>query len=1421
MRRIGIDVGSTTAKVVVLDDKHQTLYSAYKRHNARVYEVLQETIQEVQQALGNEECTVAITGSAGLGLAEKLKFPFVQEVVASAETVRVLYPHVSTLVDIGGEDSKIIFFDKNKRADIRMNGNCAGGTGAFIDQMASLLNVPVEKLNDLAANHKRIFPIASRCGVFAKTDVQNLLSRRVPSSDIVASVFNAVAVQVLNTLARGSDIHPKILFCGGPFSFIPMLRTIFQNRLNIGAQDVIIPANPELLPAIGTALYRTEDELFLTPQDLVALLKNNSTISIGREKREPKLFENEQDFAQWKEQRFTKVDRIAMQDLHNKKLFLGIDSGSTTSKLILCDENGKVALDFYVDNRGNHVDAVQEGLRYFQGQFFQAGVTPIISGSAVTGYGEDLIKAVFDIDFGIVETIAHFRAASFFTPDVSFILDIGGQDMKAMFIDNGTIRDIQINEACSSGCGSFIQTFAQTLGFGLAEFAETACLSDNPCSLGSRCTVFMNSKVKQFLREGATPGDISAGLAYSVMRNCINKVLKISDMSLLGDHIVVQGGTFQNPAVHRAFEQLSGKPILCPDISGHMGAYGAALYARDYVATHQNFESCFGELSKVDDDYLEPKVLEIQCKGCENVCTVNKLTFEKDKIFYTGNKCEKIFSNKGDATRKGISITDITLRLLFDRSTKAVGKSKGSLGIPRVLNMFENFPFWNTLLTQCGFDVQLSDPSTNAMFETGSGTVMSDNICYPAKLVHGHILNLGEKPVDRIFYPTVVYEDHEACSHNAFNCPIVSGYPEVINSSINPEKRFGIPLDKPVINFKDLQMLQKGCWAYLKQFKVRKAVFIKAFEKALQEKRVYRDNLRKRAQEIVAIAQKENRPVIMLSGRPYHTDPQINHRIPEIITALGLDVITADSVPAPEDLKDIQVLTWWTYSNRLYAAAKFVAEHANVEIVQLNSFGCGPDSIAIDEMRTHLRHVNKNLTSVKIDDIASPGSVKLRIRTLVESLKIRGDQFNDRNDRIKLPIFEKEDAHKKIIVPYFSRFHSPFIDVMFRKMGYDLEVLPPTDYEAQDLGLKFTNNEICYPAILVVGDIIKALQSGKYDLTNIAVGITQTGGQCRASNYLSLLKKALINAGFESIPLVSINAGKGSLHEQPGFTPNTKELIMNWLYGIMMGDIISQMYYSTVVREKHAGDTEAVANYYMRMARKVVPRTKPRQLVNMVKRMVKAFNAIPVHKGDYPQIGVVGEIYAKYSEFANHDVVRWMSEHGVEVIIPPMLEFFVQEFVNREINVKANLKKGDLWLLINLLLEARIKSFLGSINKAMQDFKYYRPFHDVRKLSKKAEQVLNLVNQYGEGWLLTSEFMAFAEEGIDHILCLQPFGCIANQVVAKGVERKMKDIHPNLNILFIDLDADTSAANYINRLHFLMKGAKDSLTQKIEVQSAS
>lgn len=1413
--RVGIDVGSTTAKMAVIDVNGKIRYSDYKRHNADVVQTLKEMFQKGKGVLGNAEVSVSITGSAGIGVSERFEIPFIQEVVASAEAVRRQYPGVRTLVDVGGEDSKMIFFDDRMRPDIRMNGNCAGGTGAFIDQMATLLNVPIGDLDGMAEKAGNTYPMASRCGVFAKTDVQNFLARDISKEDIAVSVFHAVAVQTLSTLSRGYDPVPGVMFCGGPFTFLPMLKRSFMEAMELDDSDVVQPERGELIPAIGAALADDFSKLESDIDSFIKILESGGGEAHYISKRLDPLFDSEEEFAEWDKTRMIPVGKTAsLSDLDGIDCYIGIDSGSTTTKVVLVDDSGNLAYRYYSNNNGDPIGAVKLGLDGLREKIDEAGINVIVRRTAVTGYGEDLIKAAFAVDEGIVETLAHFRAAKEFRENVSFILDIGGQDMKAIYIRNGVINNIEINEACSSGCGSFIETFSRTLGHEVSDFARMACGAGGPSDLGTRCTVFMNSKVKQSLREGATIDDISAGLAYSVIKNCLYKVLKIKDTKVLGKNVVVQGGTFRNPAVHRAFEKILERKVICSDSPELMGAYGAALYAMDDAIASGLESSSFIGLRNTSRAKDYDKKL-IRCQGCENNCVVTQMKFSTGDIFYTGNKCERIFTNRGRDTRKGFNGPEYKMNQLFGRDLEIDGDPLLTIGIPRVLNIYENFPFWATLLKGCRIKIELSPISTNSIHEKGSKTIMSENICFPAKLTNGHILELIDGSVDRIFYPMVIYEEEEyKHALNTFNCPIISGYPDVIKSAISPEGRYGIKFDTPTFNFNDKKLLRDACWAYLKELGVNRVDFDRSFGMAVAEQKKFKDDLRKRTAEILKESEEQGNLVVLLLTRPYHIDPLINHKIPEMIANMGADVITEDSIPhrGDEHLKDIQVLTQWEYANRIYNAVKWAKGMDNVEVVQLNSFGCGPDAMVCDEARTVLAEAGKDYTLIRIDEVSSPGSVKLRLRSMLESMEQRG--FGERSEpiaRVTPPPFLVKDRKKKIIAPFFSQFYSPLVEGLFSNHGYEVETLPPADRESVNVGLKYTNNEICYPAIVVIGDIIKALQTGKYDLENTVAGITQTGGQCRASSYLSLLRKALVSAGFENIPIVTVSLSNQPLNYQPGAKFNKRKLLHMGVLGILFADSIMQMYNSTAFREVNRGDSQRLVDRHMDEMVEIMKKDRKSRIIPTLDRAVEEFNKVEVKDGKFPVVGFVGEIYVKYNPFGNLNLVDWMIDHGIEVVVPPIWDFFAQEYLNHRFKVENFIQRKDLKWYLSYPIEWYAKRLVGKFEKVRQKYRFYRKTHDPKFLSDRAKSIVTLVDQYGEGWLISAEISSFGKEGINNVLCVQPFGCIANHVIGKGVEKKIRDMHPDMNILYLDMDAGSSEVNLLNRLNFLIKSAKEDV----------
>ncbi len=1415
--QLGIDIGSTTAKIVLLDSKANLRFSTYRRHNAETVQTLLDALNEAKKELGNLPVQVQITGSAGMGVSEMYEIPFIQEVVSSAEVVRRLYPEVKTLIDIGGEDAKMIFFHEEGVPDIRMNGSCAGGTGAFIDQMATLLNIEVSALGDLALDAKKIYPIASRCGVFAKTDVQNLLSRQVSHADIAASIFHAVALQVTATLSRGNEPKPKLLMCGGPLTFIPSLRSAFEEVLNLDADDILAVEHSELLPAMGAALSARDKALPTTLFDLILRLEGKPLHVFNSENRLDPLFKNKEDFDLWEFTRNqNKVPRAELSELESSEVFLGVDSGSTTTKITLIDVEGRLLYSHYTSNNGDAIGAVKEGLKEIRALFQGLEEPPQITRTVVTGYGEDLIKAVFGFDLGMVETLAHFRAARAFDPQVSFILDIGGQDMKAIYVQDGHIQNIELNEACSSGCGSFIETFADSMGYTVADFAYKATTAKAPSDLGTRCTVFMNSKVKQSLREGASVNDISAGLAYSVIKNALHKVLKITNTDVLGDHILVQGGTFRNPAIHKAMETLLEKPVLCPDVSELMGAYGAALVGRDEYLDSPTTETTFIGLDALDNAAEYVKRV-ITCRGCENRCSVTKLTFPNKRVFYTGNRCERIYSNSGKKVKKGDDMTDFKNHLLFDREKVPSGAPRQVIGIPRTLNMFENYPFWNTLFVESGFEVKLSAPSSNEVYARGAGTIMSENICYPAKLAHGHVYDLIEAGVDRIFYPMVTFEEKEfSDALNSFNCPIVSGYPDVIRSAINPEKNFNIPFDTPAVTFRDHNALKKIVTKYLLSLGVDKKTARRAYKRALAEQEAYKNAVRAEGDRILARAETEDRLVVLLLGRPYHADPLINHDVPSILTDFGVDVITEDALGLDYNAKlnNPHVLTQWEYPNRYYYAMRWAGKHENVEVVQLNSFGCGPDAIAVDEVHSIASEYDMGHTVIRIDEIESTGSVRLRLRSMIESVQQKHDKKKrSYTPRKSIKVYQKEDRDKVILAPQFSYFYTAPLVRPILDMGYKMEMLPPPNRETAEVGLKYTNNEICYPAIVVIGDLIKALQSGKYDPDKVAVGITQTGGQCRASSYLSLLRRALTAAGFYNTPIISLTTGLKALNEQPGFKFDIKSYAYRSVLGIAFTDALSELYYATAIREVNKGDALKLADKYMALLANPIEkggmRLERKNVMKILAQVIDEFNRIPVREGSFPKVGIIGEIYAKYNAFSNNRVAQWLMDQGLEVVSPPLMEFFAAWYVNSDTNVHLNLKKPDaLWFLAKVS-ERYTLSLLEEVDALMQAFPYHRPMHNIHHIAEKAEEIVHLTHQYGEGWLIPGEISSFMEDGVPNVLCLQPFGCIANHVVAKGVEKRMKEDHPELNLLFLDVDAGVSEVNFVNRLHFFVSHAKN------------
>ncbi|EJT6150884.1 2-hydroxyglutaryl-CoA dehydratase [Clostridium perfringens] len=969
--KIGIDAGSTTLKCIVLNEEDKILYSNYERHYSKVREKLIEELENIKGIIENKKFKIAITGSAGYGISKEYNLPFVQEVFATTLAIKRYYDDVDVAIELGGEDAKIIFLTGG--FEERMNSSCAGGTGAFIDQMAHLMGLTVDEMDNLSLKHENIYEIASRCGVFAKTDIQPLLNQGARKEDISASVFQSVVNQTIGGLAQGRSIEGKIMFLGGPLYFCKGLRERFIKTLKLKDNDVVSPKNAQVFVAIGSAIYSKEDNKKYEYEELLNIIKENhneiSTMNII----DP-LFNSEEEYNEFKE-RHQKAE-VKVSDISNYagEAYIGIDAGSTTTKVVLMDKDDNILYEYYGSNKGNPIEVVKKELKHI---YNICGEKIKIMGSAVTGYGEELIKKAFSVDFGIVETVAHYIAASHFNPKVDFILDIGGQDIKCFKIKDGIVANIMLNEACSSGCGSFIESFANQMGYDVETFSKLGLFAKHGADLGSRCTVFMNSSVKQAQKEGATVEDLSAGLSVSVVKNALYKVIRAKSLDELGKNIIVQGGTMYNDAILRAFEKELGINVIRPSISGLMGAYGCALYAKRKNLKESKI------ISKEDLESFTHKSKIAKCGLCTNRCNLTINIFNDGEKYISGNICEKPTGNK-----KSKSIPNMyqyKYKKLREYESLDEGK-RGTIGLPMVLNMYENIPLWATFFKELGFKVVLSDESNKKMYLKGQHTIPSDTVCYPAKLAHGHIENLISKNIEHIFYPCMSYNFDEGISDNCFNCPVVAYYPELLKTNVKELNSNNFMMEYLSLNNKKL--LSKQLYEILnKTFGDIKQKEVKnALEKAYIEYEKYTKHIKEKGDEFIEYAKNNNKKVIVVAGRPYHIDPEINHGIDKVLSSLGIVVLTEDSIEVSHEKPKVNILNQWTYQARLYNAAYYVAKNKDMELIQLVSFGCGTDAITSDEVKDILERNNKIYTQLKIDETNNLGAAKIRIRSLLEAI---------------------------------------------------------------------------------------------------------------------------------------------------------------------------------------------------------------------------------------------------------------------------------------------------------------------------------------------------------------------------------------------------------------------------------------------------
>ena len=1595
--RVGLDIGSTTVKAVVLDQTDAldgVLFSDYRRHHANVRATVAGLLEDIHKELvardrGDEPIRLAITGSGGLALADNLHVPFVQEVIAETRAIDQEYPQADVIIELGGEDAKITYLKPTPEQ--RMNGSCAGGTGAFIDQMATLLDTDAAGLNDMAKSYETLYPIASRCGVFAKTDLQPLINDGAAKPDLAASIFTAVATQTIAGLASGRPIHGTVIFLGGPLFFMSELREAFHRALEGKVDEFIVPTDAHLYVAFGSALLagepdqledgvhfeaRTCEDILENLEDLKNLPANTPTM--------PPLFPTEAEREAFNERHHREHVHIGTLEGAIGPHFLGIDAGSTTIKATLVNDDREIVWSSYATNEGSPLTAAVNIVKKIQNELPQDAW---IARSCATGYGEGLITTGLHLDEGVVETMAHYRGAEMASPGVTAVIDIGGQDMKYLAISDGVIDSIAVNEACSSGCGSFLQTFAQSMGLTIQEFTQAALNSTHPVDLGSRCTVFMNSSVKQAQKEGASMEDIAAGLCYSVVRNALYKVIKLRDSGELGDTVVVQGGTFLNDAVLRAFELLTEREVTRPNIAGLMGAYGAALTARMHYSdvsdgldgepddaantgikqividgvTHTASNIISGE----DLDHLSMTSERDVCKLCQNHCKLTITTFQDGSRYVTGNRCERGGDSKKQRSDRP-NLYDYKYKRCFAyRRLTDKKATRGEIGIPRVLNMYENYPFWFTLLTSLGFKVMVSGRSSHELFETGIESIASENICYPAKLVHGHVKWLLNKGIKTIFYPCVSYEENLVPdTDNHYNCPVVANYPVVIGANMPELREEGVRYMRPYFNMANHELMidrivEEFAWADVTREEAETAV-----KAAYAENEVFKHDVQMEGLKALAYMKEHNCRGIVLAGRPYHIDPEVNHGIPETICALGMVVLSEDSIcelqpgqkltlseflaEGEEDPRKknangfrhvgdrkvtkmpLRVTNQWAYHSRLYAAANFVASYPGLELVQLNSFGCGLDAITTDQVSEILADKADVYTMLKIDEVSNLGAAKIRLRSLkaaveerernhkravAASMPTKQDQPGNADavadakaklDEVKAQLkaaeaelkaaetaaikqagqggfrktgsaaptpgrqimldtvmkanpklteavkaasrraaengigesregkktahnsatmskyanripFGKDMKDYTIVAPQMSPIHFSLVESVIRSGGYKFDILKHASRDDVEIGLKYVNNDACYPAIMVIGQLVNAILEGKYDPDTTALAITQTGGMCRATNYFGLIRKALVDAGYPQIPVIAISTQ--GIEDNPGFKA-TPSLLHRAVKALVIGDLLMKCLYRVRPYEVTAGSADKLYETwdvivretlehhgFSKTARKFIGKGYlPYQ--ELVKEIVRSFDKLPLK--DEPRkvrVGVVGEILVKYQPDANNHVVDVIESQDCEAVVPGIMEFmttrpYIADWNEHYLGMGGS-KLG--YALMRKGLDLYLNPVRKAIGLANGKFSQDLPMPE---LVKKAGEVTSVGVQAGEGWLLTAEILELIESGCPNVICAQPFACLPNHVTGRGMFGKIRRLHPEANIVSIDYDPGASEANQLNRIKLMISAAK-------------
>ncbi len=1404
---LGIDIGSTTVKIAITDGAQHILFSDYERHYANIQETLAQLLGRARESLGALTVHPTITGSGGLTLSSHLEVPFVQEVVAVSTALLAEAPRTDVAIELGGEDAKIIYFSGG--IDQRMNGICAGGTGSFIDQMASLLQTDASGLNRYAAHYQMIYPIAARCGVFAKSDIQPLINEGATREDLSASIFQAVVNQTISGLACGKPIRGNVAFLGGPLHFLPELRQAFIRTLNLSGEQIIAPNHSHLFAALGAAM-NSKEEVSVSLDHMADRLARGIALDFEVKRMEP-LFCGQEDYDRFVDRHNRHSVRKSPLSSYEGNCYLGIDAGSTTTKVALVGEDGSLLYHFYSNNNGSPLATAVRSVREIRALLPD---TARIAWSCSTGYGEALLKAALMLDEGEVETISHYYAAAFFDPEVDCILDIGGQDMKCIKIRDNTVDSVQLNEACSSGCGSFIETFAKSLNYSVEDFAKEALFAQNPTDLGTRCTVFMNSNVKQAQKEGASVADISAGLAYSVIKNALYKVIKITSPADLGSHVVVQGGTFYNDAVLRSFEKISGCEAVRPDIAGIMGAFGAALIARERF--EEGRQTAMLPLDKIIS--LKYETSMARCKGCTNRCVLTVNRFEGGRQFISGNRCERGLG-KERVKKEVPNLFDYKYQRMFDYESLTPDLAhRGTVGIPRVLNFYENYPFWAVFFKELGFRTVLSPQSTRKIYELGIESIPSESECYPAKIVHGHISWLIAQGIHTIFYPCIPYERKEQeGAGNHYNCPMVTSYAENIKNNVEELAEKGVRFLNPFMAFTSEEILSAQLvQEFGREFSIPPEEIRAAVHLGWLELWHSRLDLQRKGEETIAWLKEHNRHGIVLAGRPYHVDPEIHHGIPDMITSYGLAVLTEDAVSHLGKVERPLIVTdQWTYHSRLYAAASYVRTSDCLDLVQLNSFGCGLDAVTTDQVHDILSAAGKIYTVLKIDEVNNLGAARIRIRSLIAALKVRDINHFERkmvSSAYNRVLFTKEMKKTyTLLCPQMSPIHFDLLEPAIRAFGYQIEILKNDDRSAIDVGLQYVNNDACYPSLIVIGQVMEALLSGNYDLDRTAVFMSQTGGGCRASNYIGFIRRALEKAGMAQIPVISINAN--GMETNPGFQI-TVPMLIKCMQAVVYGDIFMRVVYATRPYEKEPGAADRLHRAWKKRCIASLSKRSPSMMEfhRNIKGIIRDFDHLPRLDVKKPKVGIVGEILVKFSPLANNHIVELLESEGAEAVMPDLMDFLLYCFYNN--NFKAENLGGSISTarLCNVgisLLEYLRKAARNEFRKSA----HFTAPARIQELAGMAQEFVSLGNQTGEGWFLTGEMLELIHSGVKNIVCTQPFGCLPNHIVGKGVIKELRRAYPDSNVIAVDYDPGASEVNQLNRIKLMLATAQKNLNQ--------